>query len=74
MPWEFGFFHAGASGQPRGFSELPSVSLTSVSSAHFIRVSSSPPLFVKRWTSLALWKAAVSPTGERESEREKEGG
>lgn len=59
-------------------SELPSVSPTSVSSTHFIRVSGSPPLFVKRWTSLALWQA-VSPTGERggwggrEGERRREG-
>lgn len=35
----------------------------------------SPPLFVKRWTSLAAWRA-VSPAGEREereSERERRG-
>lgn len=54
----------------RTWSELPSVSLTSVSSAH-LRVSGSPPLFVKRWTSLAVCRA-VSPTGEREGERERE--
>lgn len=35
---------------------FPSVSLTSLSCAH-LRVSGSPPLFVKRWTSLAVWWA-----------------
>lgn len=35
---------------------FPSVSLTSLSCAH-LRVSGSPPLFVKRWTSLAVWRA-----------------
>ena len=54
-----------------GLSELPSVSLTSVSSAHFLRVSGSPLLFVKRWTSLALWQIAVSPPGERDKRRER---
>lgn len=35
---------------------FPSVSLTSLSCAH-LRVSASPPLFVKSWTSLAVWRA-----------------
>lgn len=44
------------------------LSITLVSCAH-LRVSGSPPLFVKRWTSLAVWRA-FSRTGERLGERE----
>lgn len=37
-------------------------------------MSASPLLFVKRWTSLALWQIAVSLASERERERKKRRG
>lgn len=55
----------------RTWSELPSVSLTSVCSTH-LRVSGSPPLFVQRWTSLAVCRA-VSPATTRGGERKRRG-